>query len=652
MTDGGQAGTGQAGTGQAGTRIAGRYRLIDTVGQGGMGVVWRAQDEVLGRTVAVKQVHIPSHLPEQEQQVLRERVLREARAAARLHDPAAVTVFDVVLEGGSPYLVMELVDAASLAERVRDEGPVPAREAARIGLAVLGALEAAHKAGIIHRDVKPGNVMVCANGRVLLTDFGIASTQGDASITQTGLLLGSPAYIAPERARGGSGGPESDLWALGGTLFTAVEGVPPFEGEGALQTLTAVVEGRRRPTRRAGPLAPVIDALLAADPAARPTAAEARRMLDQVVRGGTPAGPPTAATTVLPASRPATGLDAREMTAVLPPDPLGGRYAGGGGQGGGQGTGSYQPGYDEPGRDPHVGRRRTAIVLVALALVAAVTLGGLALAGVFTKTRSGIGGNAPLPTGWITAPGPGTSSIGIPPDWRSLAPPTVPSGTGTYYGTSGSQYVRITADRKQSALATLQELEQRKHPRGRPIVVLPADDPSATPGGPPTDIVVPSDFPTDGGTSGAASTDASPSSTPAATTGVAPTAPVQPSTRPSAAPNTERVTPSPNAPAATSTATSATSSASSPSATASTTAAAAPYALIRLEGAQRMDPARSAYWEYTETDGGTNLHLLEYALVSGNTLYTVLFVSKAEDFAGLTASGGTFSRMHDTFKTG
>jgi tRNA A-37 threonylcarbamoyl transferase component Bud32 len=641
VTDGGQAGTGQAGT-----RIAGRYRLIDTVGQGGMGVVWRAQDEVLGRTVAVKQVHIPSHLPEQEQQVLRERVLREARAAARLHDPAAVTVFDVVLEGGSPYLVMELVDAASLAERVRDEGPVPAREAARIGLAVLGALEAAHKAGIIHRDVKPGNVMVCANGRVLLTDFGIASTQGDASITQTGLLLGSPAYIAPERARGGSGGPESDLWALGGTLFTAVEGVPPFEGEGALQTLTAVVEGRRRPTRRAGPLAPVIDALLAADPASRPTAAEARRMLDQVVRGGTPAGPPTAATTVLPASRPATGLDAREMTAVLPPDPLGGRYAGGGGQG----TGSYQPGYDEPGRDPHVGRRRTAIVLVALALVAAVTLGGLALAGVFTKARSGIGGNAPLPTGWTTAPGPGKSSIGIPPDWRSLAPPTVPSGTGTFYGTSGSQYVRITADRKQSALATLQEMEQQKHrARGRPIVVLPADDPSATPGGPPTDIVVPSDFPTDGGTSGAASTDASPSSTPAATTGVATTAPVQPSTRPSAAPSTERVTPSASPPAATSTAT---SSSPSPSATASTTAAAAPYALIRLEGAQGMDPARSAYWEYTETDGGTNLHLLEYALVSGNTLYTVLFVSKAEDFAGLTASGGTFSRMHDTFKTG
>ena len=649
MTDGGQAGTGQAGTGQAGTRIAGRYRLIDTVGQGGMGVVWRAQDEVLGRTVAVKQVHIPSHLPEQEQQVLRERVLREARAAARLHDPAAVTVFDVVLEGGSPYLVMELVDAASLAERVRDEGPVPPREAARIGLAVLGALEAAHKAGIIHRDVKPGNVMVCANGRVLLTDFGIASTQGDASITQTGLLLGSPAYIAPERARGGSGGPESDLWALGGTLFTAVEGVPPFEGEGALQTLTAVVEGRRRPTRRAGPLVPVIDALLAADPAARPTAAEARRMLDQVVRGGTPAGPPTAATTVLPASRPATGLDAREMTAVLPPDPLGGRYAGGGGQG----TGSYQPAYDEPGRDPHAGRRRTAIVLVALALVAAVTLGGLALAGVFTKARSGIGGNAALPAGWTQAPGPGKSSIGIPPDWRSLAPPTVPSGAGTFYGTSGSQYVRITANRKQSALAALQALEQQKHPaHGRPIVVLPADDPSATPGGPPTDIVVPSDFPTDGGASGAASTDASPSSTPAASTGVATTAPVQPSTRPSAAPSTERVTPSPSTPAATSATSSAPSPSPSPSATASATAAAAPYLLIRLEGAQGMDPAVSAYWEFTETDGGTNLHLLDYAVVSGNTLYTVTFVSKAEDFAGLTASGGTFSRMHDTFQPG
>jgi hypothetical protein len=262
--------------------VAGRYRLLEPLGSGGMGTVWRADDLVLGRAVAVKEVSFPHGLSEQERDVLRERTRREARAAARLDHPSAVTVYDVVEEGDAPYLVMELVEARTLAEVVREDGPLSPQRTAAVGLDLLGALEAAHAQGIVHRDVKPSNVLVRHDGRVVLTDFGIATSTADSSITHTGLLLGSPAYLAPERARGEALGPESDLWSLGATLFTSVEGKPPFDGGEPLLTVTAVVTGEHAPFAAAGPLEPVLDGLLEKDPAQRLDAAGARRLLREV----------------------------------------------------------------------------------------------------------------------------------------------------------------------------------------------------------------------------------------------------------------------------------------------------------------------------------------------------------------------------------
>ncbi len=276
-----------------GRLVAGRYRLLSRLGTGGMGTVWRAEDEVLGREVAVKEVTFPPGLSDADREVMRERTRREARAAARLDHPSAVTVFDVVEQDGSPFLVMELVQARTLSQQVREQGPLSVQRTAQVGLALLGALETAHRRKILHRDVKPGNVLLGPPsgddpGRVVLTDFGLASTAGDVSITGTGMLLGSPAFIAPERARGQAPGPESDLWSLGATLFAAVEGRAPYDGGGdPLRTVTAVVTGQHAPFTLAGALAPVLSGLLEREPAQRLDAPAARRAL--LPLAGTPA---------------------------------------------------------------------------------------------------------------------------------------------------------------------------------------------------------------------------------------------------------------------------------------------------------------------------------------------------------------------------
>ena len=288
--------------------VGGRYRLLERLGSGGMGTVWRADDVVLGRQVAVKEVVFPPGTREEEAEVLRERTRREARSAARLDHPSAVTVYDVVEEDGRPWLVLELVEARTLAQAVTEDGPLPPDEVARVGLAVLGALEAAHAQGIVHRDVKPSNVLLRADGRVVLTDFGIATTTGDSSLTHTGLLLGSPAYIAPERIRGESPGPASDLWSLGATLFTAVEGRPPFDSGDALLTVTAVVTGDHAPYVQAGPLAPALDALLEKDPGARIQLPAARAMLQEVVQEVAARGPESRTQTLPAAGLAAAGL--------------------------------------------------------------------------------------------------------------------------------------------------------------------------------------------------------------------------------------------------------------------------------------------------------------------------------------------------------
>jgi eukaryotic-like serine/threonine-protein kinase len=272
--------------------VANRYALKVQLGRGGMGVVWHAHDTVLGREVAVKEVMLPPSLLQAERRTAEARVMRESRAAARLNHPGAVTLYDVVHEQDHTFVVMELVEAPTLADLVQAEGPLPPGRVAEIGGQLASALEAAHRAGIVHRDVKPGNVMVAEDGGVKLADLGVASLQGDPRLTVTGLVIGSPAYMAPEQARGKPSGPPADLWALGATLFYAVEGEPPFDRGALIPTLAAVVNEDPRRPRRAGPLAPVIGALLAKDPAARPSATKVRAWLAALVDVARPTPPP------------------------------------------------------------------------------------------------------------------------------------------------------------------------------------------------------------------------------------------------------------------------------------------------------------------------------------------------------------------------
>uniref|UniRef100_UPI000B33CE11 serine/threonine-protein kinase n=1 Tax=Streptomyces atriruber TaxID=545121 RepID=UPI000B33CE11 len=257
--------------------IAGRYRLLAPLGEGGMGTVWRARDEVLGREVAVKEVRAPAGLPAADVERLYARLEREAWAAARIPHRNVVTVYDVASESGRPWIVMELVRGLSLSDVLEAEGALTPQRTARIGAEVLGALRAAHDAGVLHRDVKPGNVLIANDGRVVLTDFGIALVEGSSALTMTGEVVGSPEFLAPERALGHRPGPASDLWSLGVLLYAAVEGSTPFRQDTPLSTLRAVVDEELPPARAAGPLTSVIEGLLRKDPAERMSAADAER---------------------------------------------------------------------------------------------------------------------------------------------------------------------------------------------------------------------------------------------------------------------------------------------------------------------------------------------------------------------------------------
>ncbi|MER0246671.1 serine/threonine-protein kinase, partial [Streptomyces sp. HSW2009] len=269
--------------------IAGRYRLVGQLGRGGMGTVWRAQDELLGRQVAVKELHLVEGLSALDAQVQRERTLREARTVAQLKHPHVIVLHDVVEQDERPWIVMELVDGRSLADQLAERGPVDRREAARIALALLDALATAHGRGVLHRDIKPANVLIEApTGRVVLTDFGIAQVTGATTITETGTFVGSPEYTAPERMSGHRTGPESDLWSLGVLLCTLVSGESPFRRDSLGGVLHAVVFDEIRAPAEAGPLAPVILGLLTRDPARRLTTAGARTLL-----GAYAANPPS-----------------------------------------------------------------------------------------------------------------------------------------------------------------------------------------------------------------------------------------------------------------------------------------------------------------------------------------------------------------------
>ncbi|NEB32542.1 serine/threonine protein kinase [Streptomyces sp. SID14446] len=461
-----------------GLLLAGRYRLVDSIGSGGMGRVWRAHDEVLHRTVAVKELTAALYAAEGDRARLLARTHAEARAAARINHSAVVTIHDVLDHDNRPWIVMELVEGNSLADEVKDRGRIEPAEAARIGLWVLRGLRAAHAAGVLHRDVKPGNVLLSPDRRVLLTDFGIAQVEGDTTITRTGEIVGSVDYLAPERVRGHDPGPSSDLWALGATLYTAVEGRSPFRRTSPLTTMQAVVDEDPEPPRNAGALEPVIAALLSKEPEARPGPAEAEEMLAEAAEGRRPR---TAQAHVPTARHTDTRVDPNAVRGNAP----GGNGTHGGGTHGGPSYGggpygpptggagpagtAYQP-LPTPGGPVPGKRRRGRTVALVLVLAAVVGGGGAVVmryaddwrhdtSSVSTGGSKGTGtGDKPTPTpsdsaskapadslpkGWVRVKDPLGFRLALPgKDWKR----TVNGSQIDYSPDGGQHFVRIAID--------------------------------------------------------------------------------------------------------------------------------------------------------------------------------------------------------------
>jgi eukaryotic-like serine/threonine-protein kinase len=387
--------------------IAERYRFLDRIGSGAMGVVWRAQDERLGRIVAIKQLLLAPSLDEREQDEAIQRAMREGRIAAKLHHPNAIAVYDVVEENGAPCLVMEYLPSYSLADTMAEHGPLDPVEVAQIGMQAAAALAAAHTAGIVHRDVKPGNVLLADNGLVKITDFGISRASDDVTVTKTGLIAGTPAYLAPEIARGQDPTPASDVFSLGSTLYAAAEGEPPFGlSENTLGVLHAVAAGRINPPTVDHPLTDVLLRLLNYDPADRPTMAQARDMLSAVAHGRNPS-----LTGLLPASSPgfapvpagATAVLDADRTRVVRPGP--------------RSTGGTAPAAPPPQKSND---NRPLVI-------AAVVLGALLLLGFLAVALDWFGGKNP-----VTPPGGGSSSASATPTTTTTTPaPTTTAETQT-----------------------------------------------------------------------------------------------------------------------------------------------------------------------------------------------------------------------------
>ncbi|MFJ4863559.1 serine/threonine-protein kinase [Streptomyces sp. NPDC088748] len=451
--------------------VAGRYRLLSRLGEGGMGTVWRARDETLHREVAVKEVRAPAGLRAGDITRMYSRLEREAWAAARIPDRNVVTVHDVVMEDDRPWIVMELIRGQSLADLLRAEGPLTPRHAAHIGAEVLSALRAAHAAGVEHRDVKPANVLLAQDGRVVLSDFGIAMVEGSTALTMTGEVVGSPEYLPPERALGRPSGPESDLWSLGVMLYAAVEGISPFRQDTALSTLRAVVDEEPPEPTRAGPLAPVIAGLLRKEPAERTPAAEVAVALRDI------AHEPDATTTasrILPTATP-TPAQTATATASVPVPVLEGTATAAEAPTPAAAAAVAPPAPPEsttPRRMP-----RTAVLVAAGAAACVLIAGGLAyaLSGNDGNTAPGSGvrvsvaganttytgscptpeGRAPAFTATFTAPEPtlisyrwvsGDGSV-VDPHWRTMS-------IGDKGNPTGHDTVRLTTYTKAGTLTT------------------------------------------------------------------------------------------------------------------------------------------------------------------------------------------------------
>ncbi|MFI6643363.1 serine/threonine-protein kinase [Streptomyces sp. NPDC050504] len=420
--------------GRGGERVvAGRYRLLSPLGQGGMGVVWRARDEVLGREVAVKEVRAPSALPTEEVRRLYARLEREAWAAARVSHRNVVTVYDVASEDGRPWIVMELIRGLSLAEVLDAEGPMRPQRAAHVGAEVLAALRSAHEAGVLHRDVKPGNVLLANDGRVVLSDFGIAMVEGTSALTMTGELIGSPEFLAPERALGRPAGPESDLWSLGVLLYAAVEGNSPFRLDTPLSTLRAVVDEELPPPRLAGALTGVIEGLLRKDPAERLSADEADHQLRIVAAGGAPRTP----TTAVPPRPYAPTVTAEPGQPPTPPMPMQVPTPVPGFGPGGTGTTTVS------GGEPDGRRRRAALVLAAGVAILLLAVAGITYALLRDKDNGDKDSGSDSGSSYGSSPRPGTggqsTDSGASPSDTDSTGEASPSGSATYGGQSGTQ---------------------------------------------------------------------------------------------------------------------------------------------------------------------------------------------------------------------
>jgi hypothetical protein len=444
--------------------LAGRYRLVSVLGRGGMGTVWRAVDEVLGRPVAVKELRFASGVDEDERRRLIARTLTEAKAIARVRHTAAITVYDVVEEDERPWIVMELVESRSLSEVITTDGVLPPKRAAEIGLELLGVLAQAHRSGILHRDVKPSNVLIGHDGRVVLTDFGIARVEGDPSVTSTGMLVGAPSYISPERARGRIPGAPADMWSLGATMYAMVQGYPPYDKGSALSTLTAVMTEELVPPVNGGALTPVISGLLRKDPQQRFNEQTTRNLLLRVLTEPEPEPEPApgsvtmTATATGPGSASAyvpgpRGTRAEPLPAAVPGEEAVATFAAGVGRGG----------------------RRAVRLVVALLALLLVAGGGVwvALAQHHdpAKPGSGAGGSGSASTsaapGTGTAAsvsayervaGPGGSTIEVPQGWTSTQ---VSADRWKYRGPAGTLIVDWTGTPGGSAVDAWRAEEAR-----------------------------------------------------------------------------------------------------------------------------------------------------------------------------------------------
>ncbi|TWH19472.1 serine/threonine-protein kinase [Prauserella rugosa] len=396
-----------------GRLIAERYRLQSRIGTGAMGVVWRAVDERLDRTVAVKQLLLPPGLNEREAETARQRAFREGRMAARLQHPHAITVYNVAEDAGQPVLVMEYLPSRSLSDLLGDGRLLSPPEAARIGAQAASALAAAHAAGVVHRDVKPGNILIADDGTAKITDFGISRAAGDVTLTSTGLFAGTPAYLSPEAARGMDPGPAADVFSLGATLYALVEGTPPFGTlDNEIALLHKVATGAVDPPRQAGPLAGALQAMLHQDPAQRPTMPQVADGLGSVASGAAPQFDPPTVPAVAPVPPPARP-SRPDATAIAPTAAAGAAGA--------QPTGTRVglPAVGSTGGDGADGDgRRRRVVIAALAVVGAV-LAGMLVAEVLVRTTSSSGAEAAPPS--TTAPSSAAPSSSAPP--TSTTPP-------------------------------------------------------------------------------------------------------------------------------------------------------------------------------------------------------------------------------------